>query len=78
MVDNENFDRGFGGHERQAQLFVECGEDVGQVGVGREPVTARTGGPSEPRQSLGGIVRSEFQAEIEFAGETGFIHDRPA
>jgi len=69
MIDDENFDGAFGRHELQSELLFQGGEDVWEVGVGR---------PSVPRRkSLQGIVWSEIQIQIEFAGESGLIQDRP-
>ncbi len=47
---------------------------LGSVGGLEAP---RIAGPSEARQSPQGLVRSENQIEIEFAGESGLIQDRP-
>ena len=67
MIDDENFDWAFGRHEFQPELILQSGEDVWEVGVGR---------PSAWK-SPQGLVGSETQLEIEFAGESGLIQDRP-
>jgi len=36
MGDDENVNRAFGRYELQAELFLQCGEDVGVVRIGGE------------------------------------------
>jgi hypothetical protein len=34
MIDDENFNRAFSRRELQPELFLECGENIWEVGVG--------------------------------------------
>ena len=50
----------------------------GEVGVGREPVTARIARSTVARQTHRGIVCREAQIEVEVAGESGLVQNRPS